>query len=213
MAVGLYFADHASDARGGALVVAAAAAAEAQVIRVAGTIKDDAGAPVRGASIVAENPDHSPPRLTTTSNDKGAFGFIGVRRGQWTLTVDAPGFEKMQFRQQVAAGRQAPIEVRLGRTLTPATLPLDGIKATDVQQRIARAESLASSGDIDGAILAWRELVAKIPALTSVYLEIGALYERKPDPERALATYRQLLDLEPGNSKALDAIERLRKQF
>ena len=62
-----------------ALVVAAAAAAEAQVIRVAGTIKDDAGAPVRGASIVAENPDNSPPRLTTTSNEKGAFGFIGTR--------------------------------------------------------------------------------------------------------------------------------------
>jgi tetratricopeptide (TPR) repeat protein len=193
------------------LVVAGAAAAEAQVIRVAGTIKDDAGAPVRGASIVAENPDHSPPRLTTTSNDKGAFGFIGVRRGQWTLTVDAPGFEKVQFRQQVAAGRQAPIDVRLDRTVTPATLPLDGIKATDVQQRIARAESLASSGDLDGAILAWRELGAKIPALTSVYLEIGALYERKPDPERALATYRQLLDLEPGNTKALAAVERLRK--
>ena len=195
------------------LVVAAAAAAEAQVIRVAGTIKDDAGAPVRGASIVAENPDHSPPRLTTTSNDKGEFGFIGVRRGQWTLTVDAPGFEKVQFRQQVAAGRMAPIEVRLDRTITPATLPLDAIKATDVQQRIARAESLASSGDIDGAILAWRELVAKIPALTSVYLEIGALYERKPDPERALATYRQLLEIEPGNSKALAGLERLRKQF
>lgn len=195
------------------LVVAAAVAAEAQVIRVAGTIKDDAGAPVRGASIVAENPDHSPPRLTTTSNDKGAFGFIGVRRGQWTLTVDAPGFEKVQFRQQVAAGRMAPIEVRLDRTITPATLPLDAIKATDVQQRIARAEALASSGDIDGAILAWREIVAKIPALTSVYLEIGALYERKPDPERALATYRQLLEIEPGNSKALAGLERLRKQF
>ena len=195
------------------LVVAASAAAEAQVIRVAGTIKDDAGAPVRGASIVAENPDHSPPRLTTTSNDKGAFGFIGVRRGQWTLTVDAPGFEKVQFRQQVAAGRMAPIEVRLDRTITPATLPLDAIKATDVQQRIARAESLASSGDIDGAILAWREIVAKIPALTSVYLEIGALYERKPDPERALATYRQLLEIEPGNSKALAGIERLRKKL
>ena len=195
------------------LVAAAAAAAEAQVIRVAGTIKDDAGAPVRGASIVAENPDHSPPRLTTTSNDKGEFGFIGVRRGQWTLTVDAPGFEKVQFRQQVAAGRMAPIEVRLDRTITPATLPLDAIKATDVQQRIARAESLASSGDIDGAILAWREIVAKIPALTSVYLEIGALYERKPDPERAVATYRQLLEIEPGNSKALAGLERLRKQF
>ena len=131
--------------------------AQAQVIRVAGTIKDDAGGPVRGATIVAENPDQTPPRLTTTSNDKGQFGFIGVRRGVWTLSVDAPGFEKVQFRRQVATGRQEPIDVRLARTATPVALPLDGIKAADIQQQIDRADSLASKGDLDGAILAWRD--------------------------------------------------------
>ncbi len=187
--------------------------AQAQVIRVAGTIKDDSGAPVRGATIVAENPDQTPPRLATTSNDKGQFGFIGVRRGVWTLSVDAPGFGKVQFRRQVANGRQELIDVRLTRTATPVALPLDGIKATDIQQQIDRADSLASKGDLDGAILAWRDLLSKVPALTSVHLQIGALYERKPDLERALASYRQLLAIEPGNARALAAIERLIRQF
>jgi tetratricopeptide (TPR) repeat protein len=188
--------------------------AQAQVIRVAGTIKDDAGRPVRGAAITAENPDHTPPRLTTTSNDKGQFGFIGIRRGLWTMKVEAPGFEGLQFRRPVAAGRQDPIEVRLARSPTAVALPLDGIKASEVQQRIDRAESLASSGDLDGAIVAWREVLARVPALTSVHLRLGALYERKPDRERALAAYRQLLELEPRNATALAAIARLdTKQF
>ena len=52
-------------------------------------------------------------------------------------------------------------------------------------------------------------MLAKVPALTSVHLQLGALYERKPDPERALAAYRQLLELEPGNAKAIAAIARL----
>ena len=102
-----------------------------------------------------------------------------------------------------------PIDVRLARTAAPVALPLDGIKAGDIQQRIDRAESLTSKGDLDGAILAWREVLKMVPALTSVHLQLGALYERKPDNERALAAYRQLLALEPENARALAAVERL----
>ncbi len=56
--------------------------------------------------------------------------------------------------------------------------------------------------------------LARVPALTSIHLQLGALYERKPDTERALAAYRQLLVLEPGNARALAAVEQqLSKQF
>jgi tetratricopeptide (TPR) repeat protein len=186
---------------------------QAQVIRVAGTVKDDAGRPIRGAAITAENPDQTPPRLTTTSNDKGQFGFIGVRRGAWTISVAASGFEPLRFVRQVSSGRQDTMDVRLARTSAPVDLALDGIKASDIQQRIDRADSLASSGDIDGAILAWRDVLARVPALTSVFMQIGALYERKPDRDRALETYRQLLAIEPGHVAASAAIERLGREF
>ncbi len=189
-----------------------AAGADAQVIRVSGTIKDDAGHPVRGAIVTAENPDQAPARLTATSNDKGQFGFIGIRRGQWMFSIEAPGHEPVRFRRPVAAGRQQPIEITLERTAAPAALPLDGTNAGDILQRIDRAESLASSGNVDGAIAEWREILTKVPALTSAHLQIGALYERKPDPEQALAAYRRLLEIEPGNVKALAAVERIGKQ-
>jgi hypothetical protein len=189
---------------------AVAGEARAQVIRVAGAIKDDAGRPVRGAVITAENPDQAPPRISTTSSDNGHFGFIGIRRGLWTFTIEAPGFETIRFARQLAPGlRFEPLDLRLARKPAPVVLPLDGTRASDIQERIERAESIASSGDLDGAIAAWQDLLAKVPALTSIHLRIGALYERKPDLERALAAYRQLLALEPDNEKARAAIDRL----
>ena len=164
------------------LVLMGISHAQAQVIRVAGTIRDDDGRPVRGAAITAENPDHTPPRLTTTSNDKGEFGFIGIRRGVWTMNVEAPGFERLQLRRPVGTGRQQSIEVRLARTATPVALPLDGLKAGEIQQRIERAEALAASGDLDGAIVAWRDVLARVPALSSVHLRLGALLRAQARP-------------------------------
>jgi tetratricopeptide (TPR) repeat protein len=191
------------------LSIACAASAGAQVIRVAGTIKDDGDHPIRGAIVTAENPDQAPARLTATSNDRGQFGFIGIRRGTWTFTVEAPGHEPVRFRRQVAAGRQEPMPITLSKTAAPAALPLDGTNAADILQRIDRAGTLASGGDLDGAIAAWGDVLAKAPNLTSAHLQIAALYERKADPDRALAVYRRLLELEPANQRALAAIERL----
>jgi Carboxypeptidase regulatory-like domain len=186
--------------------------AHAQVIRVPGSVKDNNGRPVRGAVITADNPDQTPPRMTATSNDKGQFGFLGIRRGLWTFTVEAPGFETVRVRRPVTPGaRQEPIDVRLTKSSAPVALPLDGIKSDDLQQRIDRAEGLATSGDLDGAIAAWRDLLTRVPALTSIYLRIGSLYERKPDLDRAIEAYQQLLQLEPGNEKARAALGRLQK--
>jgi Carboxypeptidase regulatory-like domain len=190
----------------------ASAHAHAQVIRVPGNVKDANGRPVRGAVITAENPDQTPPRMTATSNDKGQFGFLGIRRGLWTFTVEAPGYETVRVRRPIAPGpRQEAIDVRLTKSSAAMALPMDGIKGDDLQQRIDKAESLAAGGDLDAAVAAWRDVLTRVPALTTIYLRIGALYERKPDLDRALEAYQQLLQLEPGNERARAAIDRLRK--
>jgi hypothetical protein len=185
-----------------------------QVIRAAGTVKDDDGSPIRGAVITAVNPDQAPARLTATSNDKGQFGIIGIRRGSWTFTVEAPGYEPIRFRHQIVAGtRQAPIEVRLAKSAVRSAQPLDDVKGADIQQRIDRAEALAAKGDVDAAIAEWRGILARLPALTSAYLRIAELLEAKPDVEGARAAYRALLDIEPDNAKARAAIDRLTRKF
>ena len=74
---------------------------------------------------------------------------------------------------------------------------------------IDAAEASAASGDLAAPIGTYRDLLSKIPALTTGYLRVGALLEEKGDAAGALETYRQLARLEPDNARAAAAIARL----
>jgi Carboxypeptidase regulatory-like domain len=196
------------------VVIGLEVTAGAQVGRVAGVIQDEGGKPIRGATITAQNPDQSPSTFTASSDAKGRFSILGLRRGKWKFTIQAPGFETAQTVRPVMTIRpNAPLEVRLVRGAVPAPPgPLDGVDAADVQRRIDAAESLASGGDVGGAITVYRELVQRIPALTSIHLRLGALYEKNQDLQAALESYRRLEQLEPGHPGAVAALERLTKK-
>ena len=64
-------------------------AASAQILngRITGTVVDDAGQPIQGAIIVADNRQATPPRRTSVSNEAGKFGLMGLRSGAWVLLV------------------------------------------------------------------------------------------------------------------------------
>jgi tetratricopeptide (TPR) repeat protein len=189
------------------------AAAAQQAVRIAGTVRDEAGRPIKGATIVAANPNHVPATLTASTDDKGRFGLIATRRGLWTFTIEAPGYEAARTSQDAVAGKSnPPIEVRLQKGLTAAPQPLAGVRAADVQSRIDAAEARAGAGEIDAAVEIYREILSRVPALTSLHFRIGALYERKPDVDRALAAYRQLLAVEPDHERARAAVARLERR-
>jgi len=73
-------------------VLALAGTAAAQTGRVGGVVKDEAGNPIKGATITAENPSASPSSFTATTDDKGRFSIIGLKSGTWTFSGQAPGY-------------------------------------------------------------------------------------------------------------------------
>ena len=98
-----------------ASVLAFAASAAAQVGRVGGTVKDDTGNPIKGASVTAENPNASPNSMTAATDDKGRFSIIGLKTGPWVFTAQAPGFEAQSGRLEVktVGAPNPPIEFKL----------------------------------------------------------------------------------------------------
>jgi tetratricopeptide (TPR) repeat protein len=179
--------------------------------RIAGTIKDEEGKPIKGATITAQNPDHSPSTYTASSDQRGRFGMLGLRRGAWIISIQSPGYESVRTKIDVQTIRpNPPLDIRLFKGSTPAPAgPLERLSAKELQQRIDAAEAKAQAGELDGAITSYREILVRVPALTSIYLRLGALYERKSDTAAALAAYRELAQLDPGNVKARAAILRL----
>jgi len=185
-------------------VLAFAAISAAQVGRVGGTVKDDTGNPIKGASVMAENPNSSPNSLTATTDDKGRFSIIGLKTGAWTFTAQAPGFEPMSGRLDVktVGAPNPPLEFKLKKGSAPATSALGNLATKDLQAELASADNLYNAQRWDDAIAAYRAIMAKAPALSVINLQIAAAYRNKKDYDAAIAAYNELLKVDPNNDKA-----------
>lgn len=185
-----------------------AADASAQTGRVGGQVKDDAGQPIKGATITAENPSASPSSFTATTDDKGRFSIIGLRTGSWTFTAQAPGFapEQGKMSVQTIGAPNPPLSFTLKKGSGGAGAggggALGGMAAKDLQAELAAADALYNAQKWDEAVTAYRAIMTKAPSLSVINLQVAAAYRNKKDYDAAIAAYNELLKADPNNDKA-----------
>jgi len=184
--------------------MALASMAGAQTGRVGGTVKDDAGQAIKGATVTADNPNASPSSFTATTDDKGRFAIIGLRPGQWSFTVQSPGFASDGLRMDIrtVGPPNPPIEFRLKKATAAPAGALGSIAPKDLQQELLAADSLYNAQQWDQAIAAYRAILERTPALSVINLQIASAYRNKRDFDRAIAAYGDLLRTDPNNDKA-----------
>ena len=177
--------------------------------RVTGTVKDADGHAVKGATITADNPNL--PSVTVTSDAKGRYSFLGLRGGTWTFTAHAPGFFPAKRQSTTRTmGTNANVDFELlPLTDTSGPGPMATLNTAALQQQLTAAAQLEQEDKIDEAIGAYKEVLTKAPALTTVHLQLGVLYERKHDKASAVAEYEAALKADPANAKARAALDRL----
>jgi lipopolysaccharide biosynthesis regulator YciM len=191
------------------IVAALAASAAAQTGRVGGTVKDESGQPIKGATITADNPNASPSSFTATTDDKGRFSIIGLKSGAWTFSAQAPGFGPESGRLNVntigAPNPPLTFNLKKGGNAAPAGA-LGGLAAKDLQAELATADGLYNQQKWDEAVAAYRAIMAKAPSLSVINLQIAAAYRNKKDYDAAIASYNDLLKVDPVNDKAIVGI-------
>lgn len=176
----------------------------AQVGRIAGSVKNDAGQPVKGATVKAENPAAAPDTITATTDDRGRFSMIGLQKGTWLFTVSAPGYASVQGKADVATLRpNPPVEFLLtvaaaGRSPSAT----GGAAPRELQASLDSAGALMDAGQYDQAIAAYRAILVKMPTLTTLNLEIGNALRLKKDYDHAIEAYQEILKADPSNERA-----------
>jgi hypothetical protein len=171
------------------IITTFAVGASAQTGRIGGTVKDEGGQPIKGATVTAENPNASPSSFTATTDDRGRFSIIGLRSGGWTFTAQAPGFapESGRMNVQTIGSPNPPLTFTLKKGASAPASALGGMAAKDLQAEIAAADQLYNSQKWDDAIAAYKAIMTKTPALSVINLQ---------------AAYNELLKADPNNDKA-----------
>jgi tetratricopeptide (TPR) repeat protein len=189
-------------------VSARPAVAQSAQGRVSGIVYDENSRPIKAATIAAENPDTNQ-SFTATTDEKGRFTFIGLRPGTWQFTSAAPGYFAERGSMPIRAGSpNAPITFTLKKTGAPNGGVLGNVQAKDLQNELANADQLFSQHKYDEAIAAYRALMEKVPALSTINLQIGNAFMNKKDYDAAIGAYNDLLKADPNNSKAVVGIAR-----
>jgi hypothetical protein len=200
-----------------ALVLGVATAASAQQARAVGTVKDIGGKAIKGATVTAINPDASPGKIASATDDKGRWAMIGLKSGTWRFVAEAPGYVKVEANVPIRVASSAPLGFTLARDPGPIPNALD----RNIQQLIQDAATLRDQGRIDQALTAYQDIRARNPKLTSVNLVIADLYRRKAAQEadpaarqallrQALDSYDQILKTDATNERALAERDALR---
>ncbi len=186
------------------VVLALALPALAQTGRVGGTVKDDKGQPVKGATVVAENPSSSPSSFSATTDDRGRFSIIGLRSGNWKVTASAPGFQPSsgQVPVRTIGAPNPPLDFTLAGGATGPAGALAGVNTKELQGELQKAEDLLAQNQYDAAITAYQAILTKTPALTMINMQIGRAYRMKKDYDNALGAYKKVLETEPDNERA-----------
>ncbi len=152
-----------------------AGAAEAQLGRIRGIVRDTSGESVSRALVKAEHSENQR-SVTTTTDDGGRFALIGLQRGTWTFRIEAPGFHPVEVTVRIGlSGDTPPVYFVLTPDVTrpvapPSTGLLAGVAAEDIQLELDIADTLYEGGQYDEAIEAYEAVLARVPFLTTINL-------------------------------------------
>jgi CHAD domain-containing protein len=197
-----------------AAVLLAQPAAAQGIGRAAGMVRDLDSEPIKGATVTADNPDASPRTRTTVSDAKGRFGFMGLRRGTWTFSVQAPGYEPVTAKVPIQTlGTNPLMTFTLVRTPDgDAPSALRSVDVVALQRRLDAASALATANRLEEAIAAYEVIARDTPALTAVHLEIGRLHAQQHDRVKAVAAWERVIVAAPESIEAERARALIRGQ-
>ena len=180
----------------GLLFVAQTAMAQMGTGRVSGTVKDQDGTPIEGATVTAQAGD-SGRVLEATTDDRGRWAILGFRSRAYDFSVQAPGFMPYNYQAPMRqAGKNPDMDLVLERAQMGRSAGTGG-------GLLAEAQELHQAGRYDEALAMYDEVLNADPTVYQINLNRAAVLRELGRPDDAKAAYQIVLDQEPGNAAAL----------
>lgn len=179
--------------------------------RVKGKITDAQGKPLAGATVRFASSSLET-AFDVKANEKGEWVVNGIAGGAWDLDFMKEGYETKKISAQIQTlGYNKPIEIALQQAAgkapasvaTSSTPGTPGTTAADpAKLLIQQGTMLADEKKYAEAIAKYEEAIKINPAMHLLHGEIGNLYVQMGEPDKAIESYKKLLEKDPANQGA-----------
>jgi len=160
--------------------------------RISGTVKDEAGNPVRNAKISVQSLK-AEVKVETTTNEKGEWAVLGLGTGLWRVTVTAEGYGPSFVETKVhQLRRNPPITFTLKKVTIKTDMPVIEDEASI--QYFEQGIKFFEEKKYDEAIAAFQEFLQKNPNVYLVRINLGNCYKEKGELKKALDQYNLVIE-------------------
>ena len=189
---------------GGLSFVAGHAAAQTGTVR--GKVKDPAGEPIVDAAVVMEYLGGVSQKYETKTSKKGDFIQVGMRTGQYRITVSAEGYQGsyIEYRIRIGPPTQLPEFV----LETKAAAQQARAEETMAQVKGAFDVAIALTGEEkwDEATAAFKALLEENPSVPEAHYNLGFIASQRKDWAAAEEAYLKAIELRPDYGEAYVAL-------
>jgi tetratricopeptide (TPR) repeat protein len=164
--------------------------------RIHGTVVDEAGKPVEGASLKAHCAERGG-GTTIKTNKKGEWVLGGVVGCNWAFDVSAEGYETLQIsiRLPGESSRLAPVRIPLKKAKTGGASP-------ELQALASKADAAYKEGRFAEARAEYEKLLAARPDLAAtIYQQIGFSYVQEKQYAQAVEALEKVVAADPQNAQ------------
>ena len=179
------------------VVLAMAAPAAAQGM-IRGTVIDEAGKPVEGATVDIVGTENNR-KAQVKTNRNGEFMQIGLPSGNYTVTARK---DKLAEALKASITQGKPAELSFKLTATSAMSPEQAKAQEEVQALAQGAIDAMKSGRDDEAIAKFNDILTKVPTCGDCQYNLGVLYSKKQQYAEAEGAFQRALQVNPNSGDA-----------
>jgi len=159
--------------------------------RLAGTVVDEAGKPVEGASIILEYVQFTH-KLTAVTNPKGQWGFIGLGKGEISITTSKDGYVPSTISLVVSGVRRNP-EPKIILKKATGNAAAEGLSEGS-KEMLLQGNVLFEQKKFAEAMALYQAFSDKYPSLYKVRLNVANCHMELQEYDKAIAEYQKVLD-------------------
>ncbi len=168
--------------------------------RLEGRVTDQNGKPIVGAVVKVRVPGRPNDGADTKTDAKGRWTVMGIRGGDWKITIEAPGFVSGETTFPVSEVTRAnPLEYKMAPVVVAASEPEKTGLPPEVVEALKAGNDALEQKKWSEARAAFEKVLPAAPDSTALLIALARSYSGEGNTEKAIEMLKKVTEKDPNN--------------